>query len=113
MKSAILSGAAAVVASHPTRGAWIEIMSRSTLNSVLMSRTPHGVRGLKYLAVRHIPERHRSHPTRGAWIEMFRQFVEQNKGKTSHPTRGAWIEIAPPPHLQHGSSVAPHTGCVD
>ena len=36
------------------------------------SRTPHGVRGLKYMGV-HVAVRFtKSHPSRGAWIEIDR-----------------------------------------
>ena len=35
-----------------------------------LSRTPHGVRGLKYPYLKDKAEGSRSHPTRGAWIEM-------------------------------------------
>ena len=35
--------------SHPSRGAWIEIAGRSSGTGGLRSRTPHGVRGLKFL----------------------------------------------------------------
>ena len=34
--------------SLPTRGAWIEIDSK-TLNALLIGRSPHGERGLKYV----------------------------------------------------------------
>ena len=33
--------------SHPARGAWIEILNASSLIPAQLSRTPHGVRGLK------------------------------------------------------------------
>ena len=35
--------------SHPTRGAWIEILLSIELGGVSLSRTPPGVRGLKSL----------------------------------------------------------------
>ena len=34
--------------SHPTRGAWIEILVDFDRVNVVLSRTPPGVRGLKY-----------------------------------------------------------------
>ena len=34
--------------SHPTRGAWIEIIDTSTAYIYNLCRTPHGVRGLKF-----------------------------------------------------------------
>ena len=33
--------------SHPSRGAWIEISHTITAHNQPLSRTPHGVRGLK------------------------------------------------------------------
>ena len=38
-------------ASHPARGAWIEIWSTTTSDPIEDSRTPHGVRGLKSLGL--------------------------------------------------------------
>ena len=34
-------------ASHPTRGAWIEIVLEYSIQKYAGCRTPHGVRGLK------------------------------------------------------------------
>ena len=53
-------------------------------------RTPHGVRGLKFICVE---------PS----IDEI----------ASHPSRGAWIEIAPSICLGILRFVAPLTGCVD
>ena len=36
--------------SHPSRGAWIEIMEFMALRRKMSCRTPHGVRGLKSVA---------------------------------------------------------------
>ena len=36
------------VASHPARGAWIEILVLLRREAGLLRRTPQGVRGLKY-----------------------------------------------------------------
>ena len=62
-------------------------------------RSPHGERGLKYfprLAFRLQPG---SLPTRGAWIEI--PSGEYIAGKPSSlPTRGAWIEIPLYVHLR-------------
>ena len=38
----------AIAASHPSRGAWIEISTWPASPVVSAGRTPHGVRGLKY-----------------------------------------------------------------
>ena len=56
-----------------------------------LGRTPHGVRGLKYVAVVGELGRVESHPSRGAWIEM------------------ANLATIAPSVLR----VAPLTGCVD
>ena len=76
-------------ASHPARGAWIEII-QSQLG----------------------PTGRSSHPARGAWIEIACAYQEDGTIK-SHPARGAWIEINKKcyPVLCHG--VAPRKGCVD
>ena len=58
--------------SHPSRGAWIEII-RKPIGYVLVGRrTPRGVRGLKLMMVAlsvYAPAL--SHPSRGAWIEIW------------------------------------------
>ena len=102
-------------ASHPSRGAWIEIRFPPVKVTAWLSRTPRGVRGLKFaLAIKasiisgRTPRGVRglkclasscallpictSHPSRGAWIEIQRAVFCQDTEK-SHPSRGAWIEI--------------------
>ena len=65
--------------------------SSSRLTNILgLSRTPHGVRGLKSL-----------------------RMVVDTRTSLSHPTRGAWIEIFDMLDAGTGIGVAPHTGCVD
>ena len=77
--------------SHPSRGAWIEIyVNISEAFTDPSSRTPHGVRGLK---LEGLVERHRtqrSHPSRGAWIEMSRAEppTECTPSRTPHGVRG-------------------------
>ena len=77
------------------------------------SRTPHGVRGLKYevsdIAWKNIA----SHPTRGAWIEILEALTQRSEVYRSHPTRGAWIEMYAAGLGALPYYVAPHTGCVD
>ena len=60
----------ALLLSHPTRGAWIEMLSPDILKLLVQ----------------------KSHPTRGAWIEICNIYLD-NMNCVSHPTRGAWIEI--------------------
>ena len=80
-----------LLVSHPTMGAWIEIDTDIRLEQMQCCRTPRWVRGLKFWAIIYLL----------LWV-------------TSHPTMGAWIEI-----LKYGISavslvkVAPHDGCVD
>ena len=99
------------------------------------SRTPHGVRGLKFLCVAGGFQQVLSHPIRGAWIEIsaIAQIVRCGscraphgvrglkfsgccrffRRKWSHPSRGAWIEIHSYDHVAQHVWVAPLTGCVD
>ena len=77
--------------SHPSRGAWIEMV---------LQLVP---------ARRLVP----SHPSRGAWIEIFSPIRILLTSIKSHPSRGAWMEIG-----THGKGyglppVAPLAGCVD
>ena len=57
--------------SHPSRGAWIEIFCTRLPVPASLCRTPHGVRGLKYLLHHSLCAAVPSHPSRGAWIEIF------------------------------------------
>ena len=54
------------------------------------SRTPHGVRGLKW-----------------------RRSDAAAPAAESHPARGAWIEMDMTRHTEPTENVAPRTGCVD
>ena len=109
--------------SHPSRGAWIEILEpwrrRTSLTSrtphgvrglkykinaekkVVSGRTPHGVRGLKYYKIVGLQEAVTlSHPSRGAWIEIQGIYKQLVTYCMSHPSRGAWIEM--PEGSAHG-----------
>ena len=90
MKSLGVVDAALLLASHPSRGAWIE-MSTSWPAPCMMGR---------------------SHPSRGAWIEINTTSARTCAG-TSHPSRGAWIEIYGKEQYPAHCVVAPLTGCVD
>ena len=76
-------------------------------------RTPHGVRGLKWMAGGRLAEHEQSHPARGAWIEIMPRARYWRAAGTSHPARGAWIEIAGGAIAFGEAPVAPRTGCVD
>ena len=101
-----------------------------------LSRTPHGVRGLKSRAIRAEEVLAESHPARGAWIEIplmiiiytiltrrtphgvrglkLAMLTPERPNEESHPARGAWIEIfATHNSGQDTVKVAPRTGCVD
>ena len=79
---------------------------------VFCCRTPHGVRGLKWLIKGATLPLITSHPARGAWIEMpVKDFGESFQ--MSHPARGAWIEIGKVAISTTEQKVAPRTGCVD
>ena len=77
-------------ASHPSRGAWIEISHPWGWKKKTPCRTPHGVRGLKSEGLLDAPLVAQSHPSRGAWIEILIRLSRRKKLR-----------------------VAPLTGCVD
>ena len=78
-------------ASHPARGAWIEIDEANEAKSPMQS---HPARGAWIeIAVTHIGYVYDgSHPARGAWIEITQPILTWT-GSESHPARGAWIEM--------------------
>ena len=47
LKSPVVIDGADYNTSHPSRGAWIEMLSGPTIGSAGNGRTPRGVRGLK------------------------------------------------------------------
>ena len=76
-------------ASHPSRGAWIEILTVAPFSTICASRTPHGVRGLKYVSIIH---------------------RSQIRCRTPHGVRGLKYPLA---RTRVTRGVAPLTGCVD
>ena len=56
--------------SHPAWGAWIEMSVLAYRAAPPFGRTPHGVRGLKYIVKDPRHAAAESHPAWGAWIEM-------------------------------------------
>ena len=98
--------------SHPSRGAWIEIIPEGIARDAKTGRTPHGVRGLKYLDA--IPSDETTgrtpHGVRGLKLTINGNATTALK---SHPSRGAWIEIKVRIMLFKIRVVAPLTGCVD
>ena len=83
------------IRSHPSRGAWIEIKAARSRRTRARRRTPHGVRGLKYKRPGRPVCAGVSHPSRGVWIEMDWWQLQPGVNR-SHPSRGAWIEIRSP-----------------
>ena len=90
MKSHYLDGCVQISRSHPSRGAWIEIISIYTTPATPPRRTPHGVRGLKLLEC----QKHRG-----------------NHSRTPHGVRG--LKSIKLRHAGLVDMVAPLTGCVD
>ena len=90
MKSTAYVTERPISASHPARGAWIEIPINSHMPLILSS----------------------SHPARGAWIEIAAARC-RTIAPMSHPARGAWIEIWVYDNLPFALFVAPRKGCVD
>ena len=76
------------------------------------SRSPLGLRGLKYKGNDLIYYCSQSQPTRAAWIEIVAEST-QSKVKESQPTRAAWIEITARRQCASSFLVAAHSGCVD
>ena len=78
--------------SHPARGAWIEISATDAAALATLSRTPQGVRGLKYLYADAV-NRFCGRTPQGVRGLKYRR-ADHGRGRSaSHPARGAWIEI--------------------
>ena len=76
------------------------------------SRTPHGVRGLKYdsgIDEQHLESR-TPHGVRGLKSE---RLVTAGNRRESHPAWGAWIEMQGSGAEVRFGFVAPRMGCVD
>ena len=102
------------VTSYPTRGTWVEIGSIDikyripfvvphtgyvSWNCYLflchpcpLSRTPHGVRELKFKISAATALASSSYPTRGTWVEILLPEC-QPLLTMSYPTRGTWVEM--------------------
>ena len=134
LKLAMAMGSSTRPASHPSRGAWIEIPAEEFEAWAEECRTPHGVRGLKCGGMAVLQHGQRSHPSRGAWIEICSLPRSQysRRRRTPHGVRGLkclgscrrTCAIGRTPHGVRGlksgedgaviiGEVAPLTGCVD
>ena len=78
--------------SHSAWSAWIEIMHVLSLLNSEESRTPHGVRGLKWPSMGQDQRTSRSHSAWSAWIEI-RMPCVCRRSAWSHSAWSAWIEI--------------------
>ena len=76
--------------SHPSRGAWIEIAGNHTVDQVFGSRTPRGVRGLKFVG---------------------QAGILADRGRTPRGVRG--LKLVDPYMYILLTKVAPLAGCVD
>ena len=56
--------------SLPAWGAWVEISRNALRNSGIVSRSPHGERGLKCIICRKQKQDDKSLPAWGAWVEI-------------------------------------------
>ena len=78
--------------SHPTMGAWIEIIKGLDISKTQNSRTPRWVRGLKYGTPNSSHKWQSRTPrwVRGLKLNLLEWAIQK---AVSHPTMGAWIEI--------------------
>ena len=74
------------VESLPARGAWVEIDNRSNKDRVMVSRSPHGERGLKFVQLLHFFNHLLSLPARGAWVEIVRSRLSLSVGRVAPRT---------------------------
>ena len=109
---AIVGGHCEECGSLPSRGAWIEISSKPAYSISLPRRSPHGERGLKFLAVPMQSLRLRRSPHGERGLKYVGGGTLCQSGP-SLPSRGAWIEITPGRPIHGCSRVAPLTGSVD
>ena len=84
----------------------------SSQNSLELSRSPHGERGLKYSNLCAAESDKLSLPARGAWVEIFQMGLNHCVLHASLPARGAWVEIKKRAEEGEKATVAPRTGSV-
>jgi len=73
---------------HGVRG--LKFVYVMFIPAFLRSRTPHGVRGLKCTCRHQHKQTQKSHPAWGAWIEMLqiKMYQQMIQGRTPHGVRG-------------------------
>ena len=78
--------------SHPAWGAWIEITRRQLVDQIPIGRTPHGVRGSKWIIRRYIAlnsESRTPHGVRGSkWNKLWDEWLN-SLSRTPHGVRGS------------------------
>ena len=79
---------------------------------IVTRRTPQGVRGLKYIAELVVREEAGRTPQGVRGLKSL-ECVELFPAWESHPARGAWIEMSSVSGLPCKVLVAPRKGCVD
>ena len=81
---------------------------------MVLGRTSHEVRGLKWLRQLLGKTSIKSHLTRGAWIEIgsIHGLSRHSNSRTSHEVRGLKFK-KPDGSVDKYVLVAPHTRCVD
>ena len=83
-----------VSTSHPTMGAWIEILTPLFLIPSALVAPHDGCVDWNKGVIEQRNDVKQSHPTMGAWIEISILGNLITLCTKSHPTMGAWIEIA-------------------
>ena len=76
-----------------SRRAWIEIVRVKKYVSHILRRSPHGERGLKFVAISVTPFETLSLSSRRAWIEIIINDLSHTTNLASLSSRRAWIEI--------------------
>ena len=100
--------------SHPSRGAWIEITLDGGRKIRPPSRTPRGVRGLKfYVDGKHVRLPKLSHPSRGAWIEIAGRMRDQVAAACRTPRGVRGLKSGKGGVNGGDGGAAPLAGCVD
>ena len=79
--------------SQPAWAAWIEILVARLQPLVTARRSPHGLRGLKYLRMPVYSVLSMSQPAWAAWIEIVSALPFRAYSLMSQPAWAAWIEI--------------------
>ena len=96
-----------------SRRAWIEMSSCTVTVPSVLSRSPHGERGLKWHVTGAEGVEQASLSSRRAWIEITFQVLITAGVAVSLSSRRAWIEISASLRHCHGVPVALLTESVD